>query len=186
MTGDGRREANRSAVRSCHKRCQNAMRRCRKACRQMNEPIDSAVLNNMTSMQCARAMEQKALRSTDKHPLGYLLVHGTVVGQLLRVHGPGEFISPANQRPVMSAVLELEGGHSFTFDAEGTAATWQEKFQELTSQEIKFMLGVVGALDGLIHGSVRLGASMRLDSVVGRRLLVAVLKRALGALGQGG
>ena len=60
-----------------------------------------------------------------------------VIGRIKEVHLPGQYVSPANKKPVMAMVMEMESGESFV--AEGAHL---DRFKTLDGAAEQFFVDV--------------------------------------------
>ncbi len=104
-----------------------------------------------------------------------MLAPSRVVGRIVALRAPGEYVSPANGRPVDAEVLVMESGHSYVAQLEGD-------FVPLTDAEAAFYERTADTLSmvvrGMVHGARRTCASPRTAAV----LLAAALRAQAAAL----
>jgi len=80
------------------------------------------------------------------------------MGRVKKLHGPGEYVSPANQLPVEDAVLELEGGASFLVEENRFATMTEGAVNECASVSADVLMGLGELVSGVLKKRYR-GAS---------------------------
>ena len=127
--------------------------------------------------------DEKGMQVTEKVPKCIIMhVPTHVTGLLVKVYRSGEYVSPVNNLPVTSCVIELDGGGTFSFDGDAPVDVFNGIFHRLTMAEAHYLLTVIGTVDSVICGSAKLGPAMKLSFDVGKMLTCAALERALRAL----
>jgi len=110
------------------------------------------------------------------HPTGQCVMNlstGTV-GDVLAVHAPGSYTSPANGSKVLGWVLELKDGSSFSLrEDDDPAETWID----LTPKVSQYAQQVAEMLSHALFGLVKMGAAMGLDQRTAFLVLCMVLTK---------
>ncbi len=120
------------------------------------------------NMRWSRAAMMKASRSWVMHR------SSDVVGQVVEVFGPGEYISPENNKPVEEVVIKLNNGHALLF-VNGA-------FDELTAHEVRAFELMIQSMAHWTKEIALFAKSIGVTEINAVRLISAVLRAQLDAL----